>query len=463
MAHAKIIDSGGKRLLRQHPNLSQLLYCIEYMFFQFHGQLKGSLFRHSTIMTVGQAVLPCSLLDLLSNFLILRHVSPYIGIRSLLSLAATSKTYKIIVYNTPQVFQYVDLSRTGTLRGGAKEVSAFNERNVDRLFAQRCSTILSILEDRNILQDVRTLILDELYVPTTTIEDLLFDARYQIRLLSIRGVYQPEQHEMMRILRQLVKSSHPKETPKLRALYFFGRPSRVYEGLNFEVVMTGPEAAGITSGVSAQLGAGNHTVNGLDDFRKQLREDPYSDSPYGAPGMSDVLGSAWVASEWSETLEACAGLIAFDAVLCRHCLSEFRPRLGTVRLTGCKSCGTCPEGPAYPGVSPMDHLPLLSPPPLHSAKVEVAQRIETQDQQYPPLIVRCRTCLKDRWCEVCNVWWCESCYTIPKNKSATKGDPAASLSGPALNEDIKVHDGLCVSKCLVEVLLNGVGEGGMWG
>lgn len=44
-----------------------------------------------------------------------------------------------------------------------------------------------------------------------------------------------------------------------------------------------------------------------------------------------------------------------------------------------------------------------------------------------------------------------------------KGDPASIVPGRALNEDIKVHNGLCVSKCLMDELLNGVGEGGMWG
>lgn len=219
MAHAKITDSRGKRLLRQHPNL---FFPNSYTcYFQFHCQLKGSLFCHSTIMPVGEAVLPCSLLDILSNTLVLCHVSPYIGIRSLLSLAATSKAYNILVYNTPQVFQHVDLSRVSILKRDAKEIPPFDEQQIEELYAQRFSTIFSILENRNVLQDVRTLILDGLYVPTTTIEEILFDPRYQIRLLSIRGGYQLEQYDMMRILRQLAKPSHPKETPKLRALYFF--------------------------------------------------------------------------------------------------------------------------------------------------------------------------------------------------------------------------------------------------
>ena len=415
-------------------------------------------------MAARETVLPCSLLDLLSNALILCHTSPYIGIRSLVSLAATSKAYKSLVYNTLQVFQHADLSGSGVLTRVATDCALFKDQRTDELYTQRFSTIFSILENRNVLQDVRTLILDGLYVPNTVIEDLMCDERYQIRLLSIRGVSTLRPLDMVRILRHVAKSSYLKGTLNIRAIYLFGQPSKAQEVLKFEDFMTSPES--ITASMGAQLGAGNHVADGLDNFRKLRTQDPYSDSPYGAPGMSYILEGRSVTPGWSDVLEVCAGLIAFDAVLCRHDRAishDSRPSLATVRLTGCKSCGTCPEGPAYPGVSPTDHLPLLSPPPLHSSKVEVAQRIDTQGQPYPPLILRCRTCLKDRWCETCNAWWCESCYTIPKKRGPTKGDSTPSLSSHASNEGIKVHNGLCVSECLMEVLLNGIGEGGMWG
>ena len=412
-------------------------------------------------MAAGLTLLPCSLLDLLSNPLILTHTSPYIGIRSLVSLATTSKAYKSLVYDTLQVFQHADLSGTGILTRIASDFASFNDQQIDEIYAQRFSTIFSILETRHVLQDVRTLILDGLYVPITVIEDLLCDERYQIRLLSIRGLSKLRPLDMVRIL---CKSTHSKRMPIIRAIYLFGQPSKAREVLDFEDVMTRPES--ITASMGAQLGAGNHMADGSDNFRKLRVQDPYSDSPYGAPGMSYVLESKCVTPGWSDILKVCAGFIAFDAVLCRHDRGnshDSSPSLATVRLTGCKSCGTCPEGPAYPGVSPADHLPLLSPPPLHSSKVKVAQRIDAQGQPYPPLILRCRTCLKDRWCESCNAWWCESCYTIPKKRDPTKGDSTPSLSRRASNEGIKVHNGLCVSKCLMEVLLNGIGEGGMWG
>ena len=409
--------------------------------------------------------LPGSLLDLFSNDLILRNTSPYIGIKSLLSLAATSKACKSLVYHTPQVFQHVNLCGVKVLKGVESD-DLINDQKINELYVQRFRTIFTILENRDVIQHIRTLILDGLCVPSTVVDDILCNESYQIHLLSLRMINDWSTHDALRIIHHLVRPSRPKGTPKLRGLYWFGLSDSIQEVLNFNSeVRRRPKAIGVTASMGAQLGAGNQMDDDLDDLRKQFGEDPYSDSPYGALGTSNALGDTRIASEWAEILEACSGLIAFDGVLCRHnrnSVPDRRPKLATVRLTGCKSCGSSPEGPAYPGVSPTDHLPLLSPPPLHSSKVEVAQRIDTNGQAYPPLILRCRTCLKDRWCERCNVWWCESCYTIPKNRGPTTRILASTVSGPALNE-VKVHNGLCVEKCLMNELLNGVGEGGMWG
>lgn len=409
--------------------------------------------------------LPSTLLNLLSNDLILRHTSPYIGVKSLVSLAATSKSYNSFVYNTAHVFQHVDLYGTAISIMSAQDFLV-DDQKLENLFTQRFSTIFTALENRNVMQDVRTLILDDVLVPTTIIEDILFDDRYQIRLLSLRTNCKGPMNDLLRILRHLIRPDRPNGTLKLRGLYWFGHSNRFEDLYNSKETVRGPEAIGITASMGAQLGADNHRYYDLDNSPKLFGENPYSDSPYGAPGMSDVLTGSWVASEWAEILEACRGLIAFDAVLCRHdreSVPDSRPKLATVRLRGCEICGTCPEGPAYPGVSPADHLPLLSPLPLHSSKVEVAQRMDTGGKPYPPLIVRCRACLKDRWCEMCNAWWCESCYDIPKNRGRPKGKSASIVSTSASNEDIKVYMGLCVSKCLVDDLLHGGGEGGMWG
>ena len=413
-------------------------------------------------MAAGDNVLPVSLLDLLSNDLILRQSSPYIGIQSLLSLAATSKAYKSLIYDTPQVFRHVDLHQCRKLGSSAPEY-LIDHQELEELYAQRYSTMFTILGNRNVIQDVRTLILDGLYVPATVVEDLLCNDRYGIHLLSLRSSI-TRLRALAEIFHHLVRLSRPKGTPKLRGLYLFAQRNR--PKISYEVLRE-PQAVGITASIGAQLGASNLVDHNRDDSLKPFEEDPYSDSSYGAPGMSRDLDT-WSNEEWPKVLEACVGVIAFDAVLCRHDKSNpaiSRPSLATVRLSGCKSCGTCPEEPAYPGVSPPDHLPLLGPPPLHSSKVEVAQRIDTAGQPYPPLILRCRTCLKDRWCERCNAWWCESCYTVPNPKSRipNKPTPTSIISYSASDRDIKVLNGLCVSRCLMDELLCGAGEGGMWG
>ncbi|KAM0798692.1 hypothetical protein BDR22DRAFT_364842 [Usnea florida] len=372
-------------------------------------------------MAASQNVLPVSLLDLLSNDLILRHSAPYIGIQSLQSLAATSKAYNSLIYDTPHVFHHVDLHHYRMLGWDA----------------QRYSTMFKVLENRNVMQDVRTLILDELYVPITVVENLLCNDRYGIHLLSLRdSVTRPQ--ALAKIFHHLVRPSRPKGTPKLQGLYLFSRRNRPMFSYEF---LREPQAGGITASSGAQLGASNYMDNDRDDSQRYFEEDPYNDSPYGVPGLSRDLDT-WSNDEWPKVLEACVGVIAFDAVLCRHPAIS-RPSLATVRLNGCKSCGSCPEGPAYPGVSPPDRLPLLSPPPLHSSKVEVAQRIDTAGQPFPPLILRCRTCLKNRWCETCNAWWCESCYTVPKSGNLNKSSPASVTSCSASNGEIKGTERHC--------------------
>ena len=424
-------------------------------------------------MALENHAIPHTLLDLFSNDLILRHTSPYIGIRSLVSLAATSKAYQSLVYDTPQTFRHVDLHETRSLGLRCQDCCNGEDCHRGHKTPGTFNALFQTLESRHVLQDVRTLILDDVYIPSAFIEDVLFHDPFRINLLSVRrspcsSIARIDETLRRLLRRHFAKDDNLKKALKPRGIYIFGCPSGYQELLNQRDPMKKIEAVGVTASMGAQLGASVQIAENSDNYR---RGDPYSDSPYATMGPSQILAlSHWTeatrpkwASEWPEILEACAGSISFDAVLCRHNrenLSDPGPKVATVRLAGCLSCGTCPEGPAYPGLSPAAHLPLLSPPPLHSSKVEMAQCIFTNRQPYPPLILRCRTCLIDRWCEKCNSWWCESCYAIPKRTSPTKGD---TVSGPASNGKIKVHNGLCVSRCLMDELLNGAGEGGMWG
>jgi len=218
-----------------------------------------------------------------------------------------------------------------------------------------------------------------------------------------------------------------------------------------------PPHEGITTSLGAQLGVGSFTSS----------ETPQqSDLWYNATGK--VLShSSFNDSEWASLIQACKGIIAFDAVLCAGELHRYdmgpvnlSPRIACISLGGCQQCATCPEGPSKPGGSPESALPLLFPLPLHSSSVKAARRPDTKELAHPMMIARCWACLKDRWCERCNVWWCEACYTVPPSKYPLP------LADPPIERNIssiKVHNHLCVSTCLMDELLNGVGEGGMWG
>ena len=273
----------------------------------------------------------------------------------------------------------------------------------------------------------------------------------------------------------------------MRGLYYFSGIRGTQRPSSRKVISQAPtRCGGITRISGAQLGAGLEDVDAKAEAENtSLYDDPYLYSAYPDPGQCLSSAMNRVSESWANLLQACHDLIAFDMVLCPHDPADLiepdpRPKMATVRLSGCGSCGSCPEGPAFPGKSPEYRLPLLSPPPLHTATVAAAQRLDNGNAPYPPFIVRCRACLKDRWCERCNIWWCESCYTVAKKRMHTSnttpsgadpktGATSHAVSGretsltPLVDQSIKVHNGLCTSKCLMDELLNGVGEGGMWG
>lgn len=199
-------------------------------------------------------------------------------------------------------------------------------------------------------------------------------------------------------------------------------------------------------------------------------------------------------ADWADVIQACEGLIAFDAVLCRgprhdptkaytkesgvvgvaHPTSFLRPAIATVALgpSGCETCHSCPEGAAVFGQSPQSHFPLLSPVPLHGSSLRAARIPHTTDGSAPPpLIARCEDCLKGRWCERCHKWWDEDCYAgsaVAQRTELQQTELTESLRTNGANhlisqQTIKVHMGLCVEACLVGEMEAGAGSNGMWG
>ena len=408
--------------------------------------------------------LPTALLDILRNTLILNHLSPYLHISDLLSLASTSREFKDLIYGTPSVFRYLDLSHVYScyafhkLNNTTKDGSSAS-MTTDEFYARPLRRVFHELRGRSVLQDVRSLILDRLPVPLPLLQDILCDDAFNIRILSLRGAKELGDEKLIQLLRYIIRPSRPQGTPKLKGLYYFTPQEASADFMATNLIQRAP-GIGITNALGAQLGADTSMSSGA--LHRQLIKSSWHqyNAWYGATGQVLKLG-ATLEDQWALLLKTCEGLIAFDAVLCRQAPNHSNAgvKLATVSLGGCQICGSCPEGPAFPGVSAQNELPLLAPLPMHQSSVKTAQRLGTSSYPHPPLIVRCRTCLKDRWCERCNIWWCECCYTIPSKRGR-----ACVSQAPGANEpSIKVHNNLCVSKCLMDEMLNGVGEGGMWG
>ena len=449
---------------------------------------------------------PVTLLELLSNSLVLQQTVPYLPVSGLLSLGATSRSFQALVYQTSGVFRYLDLS---LVRGAGAGVAiapidvggeVWRAERMDEalteddFYAGPLRGVFSNLRRKNLLGHVQTLILDGLSVPADLLWDIIGNSDYNVRILSVREVKNLNEKKLMQILRYCVRPSRPKDTPKLKGLYVFGPKERS----NSKPVGSAPggqalgNSGGVMSSEGAQLGM---DLNQKSHEALSSAHAAGEDEWYQASGK--MISKAFM-QDWAETVKACEGLIAFDAVLCRGLSHSIRgppahtdesasadpvepletnilpPAIATVALgpTGCAMCGTSPEGPVVFDTASQAVLPLLSPPPTHSSTIRAAQRPASATGPPPRLFVRCTSCLVDRWCERCSKFWCESCFNYKKfdpYKTMTKiGAPtdvsAARYTGGKGLEDIsKVYLGLCIEDCLVSELMAGAGSGGMWG
>lgn len=60
--------------------------------------------------------LTTSLYDTIHNSLVLSHVIPYLSISSILSLAATNRAFRALLFSTPGVFRHLDLTHIKALK-----------------------------------------------------------------------------------------------------------------------------------------------------------------------------------------------------------------------------------------------------------------------------------------------------------------------------------------------------------
>ncbi|KAK0122543.1 hypothetical protein ONS96_009585 [Cadophora gregata f. sp. sojae] len=446
--------------------------------------------------------LPLTLLQLLSNTLVLSQTTPYLPPSSLLALGATCKAFQSLVKNTSSVFRHLDLTSVKSAQfelpaidhGGEVWRNVQLDENVteDDFYGGPLQGIFNTLRRRQILQHVQTLILDGLSVTSDLLSDIIIQDHFNVRILSVRDVQNLNERKLQQALLYAVRPSRPENTPKLRGLYIFGPkdaalPPRYPQLADDRHRLMVPSDfwssdGGVVFSPGAQIGAQWNQKSG-DTLADELASG--ADKWYQAGGK--VLSKP-PSLEWANTMYACQGIISFDAVLCngpRHSSLgrddgkspspwyqssgvHLSSRVATHSVGGCAGCKKGPESIARFNQAPLGRFPLLAPPPLHSSTLKAAK------MPFPgfedKLLLRCADCLRSRFCENCHKWWCEDCYEISDQGGFFVPGPASSLgaaesviSGKRPDQNVKVHMGLCVEDCLVGEMMSGAGSNGMWG
>ncbi|KAK1754265.1 hypothetical protein QBC47DRAFT_40479 [Echria macrotheca] len=409
-----------------------------------------------------------ALFHLLANSLVLSHTAPYLSCYDVLNLAATSRSFRALIYQrTPQVFRRLDLGSVkiaqfdveGIDRGGEtwRNVQLDENLTEDDFYSGPLRGIFSQLRRADILRDVQVLSLDGLSVTAELIHDILVDPSFSVRILSIRGAKNLNERKLRGALQYACRDSRPEGTPRLKGLYIFGPKEQS------NLASLPGSAASSPSPGSSPAAVGSS----WNDRSQKALEAAWHAKPEPWYVRRGEQFPRRINPEWASTLVACHGIIAFDSVLCtgpRHINSSAwgsvsiealnaagSPALAgipfysvaTHSLGGCASCGSAPEGwtvwgetkmaerdehdrrTSRSGSDEIGRFPLLAPPPMHSATLSAAmcpsgQSVRSRVTQTFPgkqpkarFIPRCFDCLRDRYCGGCLRWWCESCYLGP--------------------------------------------------
>ena len=448
-------------------------------------------------------VLPTTLLDLLSNVLVLDQVLTHLSFSSIFALSRANKSFREFILHTPRIFRYVDLSRcrgtyvpptvTAIDSGGHSWRAERMDENLteDEFLSGPIRGAFSKLSRISVLKSIHVLVLDGLAsVTLELVSDIITDSSYDIRILSLIGCANLNQRKLQQLLCYVCRPGRPDDSPRLKGLYYFG--TREQWRRKETILLPSLALTGVTSVDGAQLG-------GLPRY-PQVTPSGFSDPWYAPTGRVIAEGFAQ-RSSWEDTLQFCKGLISFDAVLCTHMHNDMAPflhdasadylakhkpaitPLASIALgsRGCAGCGRAPEGAPIWGKSNMLEFPLLRPPPMSGQIIDaVRPPSEGGSSQARRLIVSCSWCLANRHCENCHRWWCGACYN-PQKKTARRKQienlieftdlsylPAREeFRGDGKNErgtanNVKVLNGLCVEHCLVGEMM-AAGSGGMWG
>ncbi|RAQ47689.1 hypothetical protein AFGD_010302 [Aspergillus flavus] len=402
-----------------------------------------------------------SLVDVLSNSLILDHMAPYLSVPTLFALASTSHVLRTVIMKTPYIFRHLDLtqgpghwlpsnSSRSSEAGISSNESLENSLTEDAPYSVPLQRIIAGLGRSSILQDVRTLILDGLSVPAELVAELILTDRFNVNLLSIRECRHLNERKLIQVLQHAVRPSRPKGAPRVKGIYYFTPMTQPRAMMRsryrdwWSSRCTPPTSNGVLETKEGPPSS--------DDTRESAL---YYQNAWYRPSGKLIPRS--IDEGWAHTIQQCQGIISFDAVLCRgprhnvdlytsleHDEDGYRPEgqplgpaIATVALgpRGCDGCRTSPEGPAVWGESPERQFPLLAPLPLHSSSVAVAKRPVLFPDVHPILVARCAECLTDRWCRRCNKWFCTNCLPSPERVRTNLSPHQTAVRGPRASQD----------------------------
>ncbi|KAL7269081.1 hypothetical protein RUND412_008269 [Rhizina undulata] len=265
---------------------------------------------------------------------------------------------------------------------------------------KRTYNLTTFLSRPFVVRDIQTLILDGLPVGTDFLRHLLTNPALRIRILSVRGCMYLIDESFRGLLRELATSN----SSALRGVYRFTKPDHCEQS----------------------------TASNWED----------SGSKYTYVVEKRELDA------WAETIGFCEGRIAFDTRLCRgprhlpkEDASEAKMKIATIRLpSACAECGISPENRRREKTPPV----LRTPVHLSSSAVETVCGGEDAT-------LRCRECMKGRWCEGCGKWWCEECCPRAEEKQHVSldcydcGFLCESCTEPVSKTCLSCRGGYCIA------------------
>lgn len=191
-----------------------------------------------------------------------------------------------------------------------------------------------------------------------------------VRLLSVIGCRNLHQGRFQQLQQYMCRVGQPEGTPTLKGVYLPGRDATVTVRDERQVLRRGSGRISIvpwlergreSSGVNRAATSSRHHSS-CSSPSPNASANASANPWFSATGL--VISLCTVDSNgWKETLRACAGVLAFDMVLCRHMHAEMdscRPTSMKAHLastgsvnpianfalgsSGCAGCGRLPEG-----------------------------------------------------------------------------------------------------------------------